>query len=266
MKNMFSSSGTSVVARISEIKQPYGGYLNPKEFDAQMLSADFNDIMILAHHENILPVHTGLAVDYLTRFMITRDVSKAFEISVLGAQFAARYNKDIDYKKYISNIRDLSDESIINAVMLVRYDMYYRNPEYALKTAWNYNIPDRATVNSIRVMVKRSLDFFEKYGPATHYGFQFRPEAFGEYIISGDGDFLTKDTMWDFKVSKNQITSKHTLQILIYYVLGLRSGEDYYKNIKYLGFFNPRLNIIYTISVSKISDELIKIIETDIIG
>ena len=39
--------------------------------------------------------------------------------------------------------------------------------------------------------------------------------GYSSVIVSGDADFITKDTLWDFKVSKNSPTSKQTLQLLI---------------------------------------------------
>ena len=66
-------------------------------------------------------------------------------------------------------------------------------------------------------------------------------------------------------MSKAAPTSKHTLQILMYYVMGLHSVHSYFKEIAYLGFFNPRLNTVYMCAVSAISEETIKEIENTVI-
>ena len=45
--------------------------------------------------------------------------------------------------------------------------------------------------------------------------------SYGGYTVTvetGDGDFLTDDTLWDFKVSKSKPTNKHTY-IAVAYVL-----------------------------------------------
>ena len=42
------------------------------------------------------------------------------------------------------------------------------------------------------------------------------PGGYTDKITSGDGDFLTVDTLWDFKVLKANIKSQHTLQLLVY--------------------------------------------------
>lgn len=57
----------SVTKRISMVKQPYGGYLNKKQFDVTAI----DDGKILNEVENIHASLIGLVVDYLTRlFMI----------------------------------------------------------------------------------------------------------------------------------------------------------------------------------------------------
>ena len=40
---------------------------------------------------------------------------------------------------------------------------------------------------------------------------------------------------------------------------------DIYKNISKLGFFNPRLNAMYVLSVDSISNEIIKTVEREVI-
>ena len=61
--------------------------------------------------------------------------------------------------------------------------------------------PDGDTIENIRTMVERSLRFFNQYGPKVLDGLTFEGGYTG-YVATGDGDFLTNDTLWDFKVSK----------------------------------------------------------------
>mgnify|MGYP004498912689 FL=1 len=71
--------------------------------------------------------------------------------------------------------------------------------------------------------------------------------------------------MWDFKVSKSVPTSKHTLQLLMYWVMGQHSGQEVFKNISKLGIFNLRLNKVYIYDTSNISKDIISIVEKEII-
>lgn len=59
-------------------------------------------------------------------------------------------------------------------------------------------------------MVKRSVSFWNMYGPIIKDGFTFEPYGYTKTVDTGDGDFLTQDTLWDFKVSKAKPTNKQT--------------------------------------------------------
>lgn len=55
----------SVTQRISEIKQPRGGFIKPSAFE----KIEYNDGYEM-ENGNISPIIVGLAVDYLSRFMM----------------------------------------------------------------------------------------------------------------------------------------------------------------------------------------------------
>ena len=264
----------SVTGRISAIKQPRGGYVKPSEFDAII----FNDGIILNADENIPASLVGLTVDYLTRFVMGNDIAEAFKISLQGAMVAEKFgvNKAINIaNKLLGGIKGIDEASIINACKLVTFDVWFRNPVGAMMVnGYNEIKPDNKTVMNIQTMVKRSITFFEKYGPITKDGFTFESakpsnnDTNGGYTITvdcGDGDFLTADTLWDFKVSKSKPTSKHTLQLLMYWIMGQHSGQTIFKNITKLGIFNPRLNTVYLLDISKVSADTIQIVEDEVI-
>lgn len=257
---------SSVTQRISKVQQPRGGYLKRSQFDIRRIE----DGKILNESENIHASIVGMAIDYLTRFLMGADVKDAFKISCEGAQLAEivfRQKKSLKIaNKLLSKIKGLDDKSIISACKLVTYDVWYRNPLGAMmaKGADDIN-PDKATIENIRIMVQRSIEFWNQYGPVIQSGFTFEPGGYTETVNTGDGDYLTVDTLWDFKVSKSEPTSKNTLQLLMYWIMGQHSGQKVYKKIDKLGIFNPRLNVIYIIDVNNISQEIIKIVENDII-
>ena len=164
---------SSVTKRISEIKQPRGGYVKPSQFEIHKI----DDGHILSETENIHASVVGMAVDYLTRFAMGSELLEAFKISCIT----------------------------------------------------------------------------------------FEPNGYTETVNSGDGDYLTADTLWDFKVSKSKPTNKHTLQLLMYWIMGQHSGQKIYKSIQNLGIFNPRLNEVYLLNVNTISKEIITEVERDVI-
>ena len=222
----------SVTQRIKQIKQPYGGFLKPSEFKITHLGETES-----LKEENIHSSLVGLAVDYLTRFMMGTPAKEAFKISMMGS---ALINEPKKATKLLVGISGLDDESICNACKLVGYDVVFRAGAAGFKNVDEIN-PDKDTINNIRIMVKRSLKFFKEYGPITKDGFTFNG-GYTRIVDSGDGDFLTADTLWDFKVSKNSPTTAHTLQLLMYYIMGIHSIYSEFKTIKKIGIYNLFIN------------------------
>ena len=249
----------SVTQRISKIKQPRGGYIKPKEFEQTML--DGGGIDELHPEENVSPSLVGIAVDYLTRFMSGTSVEEAFKVSKLGAHVVRQRRL---FKKLLSNVYGLDDESIVAAVKLSGFDSAYRAGVMAYRPVEDIE-PDGDTVENIRTMVERSLRFFNQYGPKVMDGLTFEGGYTG-YVATGDGDFLTNDTLWDFKVSKQKLQNKYTLQLLMYWRMGLHSIHPEYENVKYLGVYNPRMNIVYRLDVNDIPADVISTVETEVIG
>lgn len=255
----------SVTGRIRSIKQPRGGYIKPSEFK----TIELNDGQVLNGKENVHATIIGMTVDYLTRFMIGANLSEAFKISIKGVILATKLGvitAQEESKKYLRGINGLDDDSIINACKMVTFDVWYRNLVNApmAKTAKEIN-PDKATIENIRTMVKRSINFFDEYGPITVDGFTFEPNGYTETVSTGDGDFLTADTLWDFKVTKSKPTNKHTLQLLMYWIMGQHSGKPEYKNLTKLGIFNPRLNTVYLLDMGNVSAKTIADVEKNVI-
>lgn len=65
---------SSVTQRVNSIKQPWGGYIRASQFNKQLL----DDGKLLNPIENVHPSIIGMAVDYLTRFMINKKLSNHF--------------------------------------------------------------------------------------------------------------------------------------------------------------------------------------------
>lgn len=257
---------SSVTQRISEIKQPRGGYVKPSQFDVHKI----DDGHILNDNENVHASIIGMVVDYLTRHTMGVELINSFRISCMGAKIAEEMfeqkNAMKNASKLLSGIEGIDEKSIINACKLVTYDVWFRNPIGAImaKGADETN-PDVATIQNIKILIERSMNFWGNFGPIVKDGFTFEPNGYTETVNSGDGDYLTADTIWDFKVSKSKPTNKHTLQLLMYWIMGQHSGQEVFKNITKLGIFNPRLNEVYLLDVNTISKEIISKIEQDVI-
>ena len=281
----------SVTARINKIKQPRGGYIKPSTMKEIIL----DDGVVLNEKENLHGRVVGLVVDYMTRFMNTGDAEEAFSIPLLGAAIAEDSGvkgKVDEAIGYFWGIKGVDDDSIINACKLVSFDAWRRNPVYMIlmneiggnkESIENY-IPDSPTIENIRTFINRSLHFIEEYGPITVDGFGFLPEnctkeqteewknsdkeiplgGYTHLVDSGDGDFLTADTLWDFKVTRSNPTSKHTMQLLMYWIMGKHSKKECFKNINKIGIFNPRKNIVYLYNTDDIPEKTIDVIEKEV--
>lgn len=277
----------SVTSRSNKVKQPYGGYLPASTFR----TIGFTDNFILNPEENISPQNLGLAVDYLTRFLCNQNGYEAFDISVKGARAASIFQKNddifIEALDLVEKIEELDDESIISACKLVEYDVWIRNPMGAIKAllkGYKPITPNTATIQNIRILVTRCLNMIEEFGEIVKCGFTFRPEnasedesknwnenhnfTFGGYtatVNSGDGDFLTKDTLFDIKVSKRKLSKENTLQILMYWIMGKHSGQNIFEEISKLGFINPRFNEAYILNIADVSEDIITKVEKEVI-
>ena len=260
---------SSVTGRIKQVTQPRGGYLKPKDFEA----VSFDDGLTLHTSENLHPVMIGLVVDGLTRVMTGTSARQAFDIAFKGATVAENaYGVEgalETARKLLSNgrIKGLDAASIINACKVATFDVWYRNPMAArYSPGVDDTLPDPNTIENIRLMVERTLRFWGEYGPVVMDGFTFAPYGYTETVDTGDGDYLTSNGLWDMKVSKAKPTSKHTLQLLMYWRMGLKSGQDVFQSIETIGVFNPRLNMAWVLDVKSIPDSVIETVERDVIG
>ena len=248
----------SVTSRINQIKQPTGGYLKPSSFK-KTIQPNLKDLYDESL-ENVSASLVGTAVDYMSRFMLTKDAKEAFSISEKGARVVGESKKFDSLLKHITN---LDNESIRSALKMVGYDVVFRAGPLHFKSIDEIE-PNEETIQNVKMMVERSLQFFNEYGPVVLDGFTFEG-GYTDTVNSGDGDFLTKNTLWDFKVSKNEPTNKHTLQLLMYYIMGKHSKHKEFESITNIGIFNPRLGTIYTYDMKEFPKELIKDIEDNVI-
>lgn len=255
---------TSVTRRAAAVTQPRGGFVKPSSFAVRQLDDGYPSP--LDHKaENIHASLVGLAVDYLTRLGGGTEPREAFKVALMGA---ARLGENYfagaatDVQSLRPGVVDAA--AIAAACRLAGFDVVLRAGPSAYNPAARTN-PDATTKRHISIMVDRSLRFFREYGPVTLDGFTMEG-GYTDIVSSGDGDFLTRDTLWDFKVSVSKPTKVHTLQLLMYYLMGRRSSHREFQTIKYLGIFNPRLNIVSGVPIAEIPREVIDQVSREVIG
>ena len=251
----------TVSKRANDYKQPRGGFIPPSTFEKTKIEDG-----IELKGENISPGIIGTVVDYMVRFLNGSSLDEAFAIPMLGAKLL---KKEREASKLLYSIDGLDDNSIIAACKIVAFDAVVRAGVIAYKPIEEIN-PDEDTVFNIKAMIKRCQKFIDNYGPIVAEGMTFIGGYTGT-VVSGDADFMTEDTIWDLKVTKNAIKSSQTLQILMYYLMGrrtimLNAEYDFKNKIKKIGIYNPRLNEIYIKSINEIDEQIIKEVEEQVIG
>ena len=246
----------TVKGRIKSIKQPKGGYLPASLFIAKQ----YDDGRILNPKENIHGSFVGMTVDYLTRCFMTKNLPESFEISLHGARILNEF-VDYAYEYALLLLANVATGDIASAVKLTAFDAVYRAGVMDI----SFPSPDTATVENIKIMVQRGVNFLERCGPIVKAGFTLEG-GYTDTVVNGDGDYLTKESLIDFKVIRSNINSNYTLQLLMYYLMGLHSIHPEFKNIKYLAIFNPRKNMVYYLPTKRISESVINEVSTKVIG
>lgn len=172
------------------------------------------------------------------------------------------YNQLVYLLKTVKNDSINSNNLIKIACLVAPYDALYRAGTPAHQIA--SKTPDQKTISHIKTMVNRTINLLKnKKQLSTNITFK---GGYTDLIATGDGDFATEDTIYDLKVSKQDLNSKQTLQIYLYYLLAKRSKQDKYKNIDKIAIYNPRLNIEYVCQIKDISEDIKKNVKYYVMG
>ena len=248
----------TVTQRIKVIQQPAGGYIPV----SAMSIKQYRDNFSLNGRENIPANYVGLAVDYLTRFRVTGNLEEAFDIPILGAKILFHYygmrEESLHSLKLLESVKS---GDISSAVRLTAYDDVYRAGITDIKRL----SPDEATIENIKIMVNRGVSFLKRFSEVKT-GLTFEG-GYTNIVVSGDCDYLTDNSLIEFKVLRGNVTKNHTLQILMYYLLGLHSiHSSEFQKVKWLAIFNPRKNVVHYVNVRRIPEVVINEVSREVIG
>ena len=251
---------------IAKDVQPYFSIGIDKDFLNKNLEgkwSSFNDEEYLNSSECVNPWIVGLAVDYLSRMMITGNKTEAFRISLLFKTLPWFVQHPEDWTCYhadklLEKITGLDNFSIIRACNLVCFDEIYRSQNMKdFKSSYKHCAElspkeYETTCENIRVMVKRCVRFFEWCNPVPVTGF-----VVGNGYLHGDGDILTETEIWDIKTSRQQLSLADKIQVLLYWYIGLNTKGLDFSKISTLGIYNPRMNYSWKLEISQIPEDLI---------
>ena len=262
----------SITQIVSKIKNPATDYISLQQFTETNIKT--KDSFTFSGDYNVQASLVGLAVDYTTRVIVGQSVEKAFHVPVLGAGLIGKYFNKKEKEKaeaIINRLNDLakannvvSDEFVNLAIKMSAFDCGYRRGPDSYVDVDEIN-PDENTVKAAKTFIERTKNFFKDNGPIVECGGTFEGGN-TDKLDSGDCDFVTKDCLWDLKTSKNKPKTTEPLQVLAYYIAGIRSNKDSYKNIKKVGIYNPVLSKSWTINISDIDDEVFNKLESQLKG
>lgn len=237
----------------------------PADFDKyleklQWETSCFQDTKQLNKNEFRRADVIGLAVDYLSRMMITGDKNKAFRISLKFKEIPYfvnhpdnAMNKAAD--SFFEKINGMSDLSIINACYLVCFDDLVRAANFDhdkflyLQTLQHDEY--KPTVDNIQIMVQRCIEYFKHSEIDIGFGVKYGS-------LHGDGDFVTDTELCDLKTSKHYPTFKDKKQVILYWFAGLHTEGLDFSKINTLSIFNPRLNMVWKLKTSQFTEELLE--------
>ena len=241
-----------------KVKQPKGGYLALSKMTRELYEYD-NEFI---YRDNVGPKLSESVVEHLSEYLLGADKKAIFSLSMMGAKILGKEDKA---NALLESITDLEDDSILAAVNLTRYEHIATNSFIANKTGDFSPIElDKNAYHNIKTMVRRVVKFFESKNIVKVHN-EFTSDAYTATINNGYINVLTEDTLWEIRAI-NTIISGHTLILLIKLCMAIKSNDDCYKNIKYIGIFNAKTCESMIYPVESIPEVIRKEIETDVIG
>lgn len=257
---------TTIRGYLAGVTQPEGGYIDPRSMEVSQYD-DEHPSPLDIESETVDPAFVGMAVDYLSRLMTGDYPVDLFIWAIRGAELLNDPKAVAEADELLSLLhRGVVDAAAIRAACkLASYiRVFHAGP--AAYDPHARTTPDELTTDRIRVMIDRCLPFFRDYRAVLMLEESIFP---GGYVgsIAAEPSELVKvaETIWDFDASERGPTKEHTLQLLVGWLLGLRSGTPQFKTITHLGVFNPRLNTVYRLPLSDVPARVIEAIEGNVI-
>lgn len=251
-----------------------------------------------AEKENVPPDVMGSAVDYTTRYLLTKDFRKSFKYAIRGVEILANQlerEERYDLAEKRKSITVLSDEekrkdgiSMKRALRLAGFDAVYRCG--IQRDPYHQNIDDKDKQN-FSYMAYSCADFVKTLGDVVDVGTELKNDKTMTTIsvmscgiepidrpcegIVGDIDILTTKALIDIKTTKGAqksrvLKSEAKMQMALYYLLGLRSEDEQirqaFERLEKLAFFNPRHGVGYVIDIADIGQKSLNTIALSVLG
>lgn len=278
---------SSVSELVETIEQPAFGILPVRLFEKKELK---QDSYVVSNNSSIPAVHLGLIVDYCIKYILGVKLSDILHVEYAGYAEHIRVSaikffdsvseqsltqiyiederKRICLSDFISRVENAEtfDEFVTNMLYVIQYGDFIRNIGYAYNRVGEVfdTKLSKDELRDILIFFMRTrgwIDTFEKATPM----YKFKPFGYNNTVTSGEGDFCTKNTLWDLKVSNGEPTTKDTLQLLIYYIMAKHSGNRLYKYVDSVGVYNPKLDATWICNMEEVDSSIIRNVQ-DMLG
>lgn len=213
--------------------------------------------------ENINAASTGTLIDFLTRAIVLND-SDALDISAYGVEQLGSEQQKKEYLNYAAMFKTLSEDQKIDNLAddifnlgldICAWEQALRSGLYIKPTIY----PNKVTISHYKTMLKRAKRYLQNVGNIIRTGYSAATE---NGLISGDGDYLSDDTLIDFKVSKRATMSPYWVcQLFLYRVL-LKDKIVSPAQIKKLMIYNPRRDEGFLLDLTTIDPDILKFVKS----
>lgn len=245
------------------IQQPRGGYISPKSMSEAIITKDHD--LEDQSKESVVPALMGCAVDLGTRILLTGSID-------IVAEPLKEWAKDQDKSwqtmvqnelhRFMNPAIGFEQREKFDAILGLASIEIYRRSFQVL----NLRSTNKADFDNFYKMIASAKELEKRIGRITQTGVTFEG-GYTHTVSLGEADMLTQDALIDIKTSKYPPTAKHTLQLLLYWRLGIHSeNPDAYQDLTSLGIWNPRLGIYYSYPIEDIENSTIQKLDSEILA
>lgn len=93
--------------------------------------------------------------------------------------------------------------------------------------------------------------------------------AYTRTVNSGSIDMITYKTVWKIFFSsskKPKPTTPETLEVLMQYIMVIKAEPTLEDTLEYLGIYDPNRNLVYTLKIEDIPQDIIETVYSEVIG
>lgn len=181
-------------------------------------------------------------------------------------------NSDRDYRGLEDGTydpdNDIFDDRMMEAVCdLLSYE-YYANGRYS-GAHYTLTLSDDLA-NYLFEMGHSIINTCLRHrSPFASFNLRFPVPAYTKIVNSGDIDLVTDKTVWKIFISgdkKPKPSTPETLEVLMQYIMTVRAEPELEDTLRYLGIYDPNRNLVYTMNIDDIPQEVIDTVSTEVIG